>query len=106
MLVNDSLTHCSEMCVLGSLQCAEYFPEELNQPVTYKGGWTITVKSMREVDSDVCRRDIEVNPPLPDLGESSPAVSPAFDPLTGTALPVCVGICKCPLLIRMQMGLH
>jgi len=73
------------------LQCAEYFPEELNQPVTYKGGWTITVNSMREVDSDVCQRNIEVKPPSPDIGVSSPAVSPAFYLLTDTALPVCVG---------------
>ncbi|EIE19549.1 hypothetical protein COCSUDRAFT_67695 [Coccomyxa subellipsoidea C-169] len=51
-------------------KCAEYFPDELDQPVTYKGGWTVTCVSMREVDCDVRHRDLLVTPPSPTTGPS------------------------------------
>ena len=44
------------------LQCAQYFPEEMDQREAY-GGWQVACTSVREVDSDVSRRDLVVTPP-------------------------------------------
>ncbi|KAK9918618.1 hypothetical protein WJX75_005399 [Coccomyxa subellipsoidea] len=49
-------------------KCAEYFPQEIDQPVTYKGSWTVTCASARDVDSDVRHRDLIVTPPSPVTG--------------------------------------
>ncbi|BDA46574.1 Tyrosine-protein phosphatase non-receptor type 1 [Coccomyxa sp. Obi] len=49
-------------------KCAEYFPEELDHPVMYKGSWTVTCVSARDVDSDVRHRDLIVTPPSPTAG--------------------------------------
>jgi len=44
------------------MQCAQYFPEDLNQKEAY-GSWQVHCTSVREVDSDVSRRDLLVTPP-------------------------------------------
>ncbi|CAK0785693.1 hypothetical protein CVIRNUC_008904 [Coccomyxa viridis] len=46
----------------GFTKCARYFPEGLNQRELY-GGWHVQCTSVREVDSDVTRRDLLVTPP-------------------------------------------
>ena len=51
-------------CVIlfpGCMQCAQYFPEGLHQRDSY-GGWHVQCTSVREIDSDVTRRDLLVTP--------------------------------------------
>lgn len=50
------------------MQCAEYFPEGLDETSVYKGGWRITCTALAEVDSDVRQRRLSVTPPFPDMG--------------------------------------
>ena len=55
------------------MQCADYYPEELGATLRM-GGWTVTCKSVAEVDSDVRRRDLALVPPA-ELGRAPRTVA-------------------------------
>jgi hypothetical protein len=57
-------------------QCADYFPERVGDSVA-AAGWSVACTAVREVDADVCRRDLTLTPP-PGQVCSGCHASPAF----------------------------